>query len=233
MSRLAFSFLALLLLTMPTPFAWSQKEGEGKKIVLFNSKNLEGWKVEGIAKYPDPKDNTKKLPIWSVKEGKLFCKGYRYGFLRYAKQQFGDFHFHVEYRMLGGKRNNSGIGIRTVPFDPRRSGQTRPSRASYEIQLLDDAGEKPNNHSTGSLYRYVAPKVNKVKPAPEWNTMDIICVGPRIRVKMNGESIIDFDQSKHPRLQKNPLKGYLCVQNHGSPIEFRNLWVRDIQTDTK
>src|SRR5262249_14507327 len=110
----------------------------------------------------------------------------------------GDFAFHVEYRMTKPLKGtcNSGIGIRTVPFDPKRSKATRPSYAAYEIQLLDDAGKPPNKHGSGSLYRYVAPSANPVKPAPEWNTVDVECVGPRIRIWINGQKVIDADQSK-------------------------------------
>ncbi len=205
---------------------------KGPKQQIFNGKDLEGWEAEGKTTFPDPKNPDNSLPIWSVKDGNIFCAGKGYGFLRYAEKEFADFHFHLEYRMVNKSgRNNSGIGIRTVPFDPKRSRDTRPSFACYEIQLLNDVGKKPTNHSTGSLYRYVAPKVNAVKPAPEWNVMDIICVGPRIQILMNGTEIIDFDQTTMERVAKNPLKGYLCVQNHGSEIEFRNLWVQEIQAD--
>ena len=57
------------------------------------------------------------------------------------------FVFHVEFRM--GPGCNSGLGIRTRPFDPARSRATRPSFFSYEIQLFDDAGKPVTTHSSG------------------------------------------------------------------------------------
>ena len=171
----------------------------------------------------DYKDGTQLKPVWSVKDGNIFCDGKGFGFLRYAKQEFADFALHVEYRMLNqGKPCNSGIGIRTVPFDPKKSSATRLSFACYEIQLLNDAGAKPDVHSTGSLYRYVTPSSNPVKPAPEWNTLEIECVGPRIRVSLNGTRVIDFDQRTLEKVKNKPLKGYICLQNHGGKLEFRN-----------
>jgi hypothetical protein len=194
------------------------------KISLFNGKDLDGWVAEGAKDY---KDGDKLKQVWSVKDALLECDGKGFGFLRYAKQEFADFHFHLEYRMA--PKCNSGVGIRTVPFDPKKSTATRPSYACYEIQLIDDFGKPPTKLSNASLYRYVAPASNPQKMAGEWNTLDIECAGPKIRIQLNGEKIIDFDQSTDEKLKKNPLKGYVCVQNHGGKIAFRNLWVREIK----
>lgn len=217
--------LPLLLLGL----SFSVHAGE-KKIVLFNGKDLTGWVAEGNIEFSDPKDKSKKVKVWSVQNGAIHCQGKGFGFLRYDKKAFADFHFHVEYRMVNpaDKRNNSGIGIRTVKFDPKRSRDTRPSFACYEIQLLNDVNAKPDTHSTGSLYRYVAPKINAIKPAPAWNTMDIYCNGPKIRIVLNGKEILDFDQTTLDRVKNNPLQGYVCLQNHGSTIEFRNVWIEEL-----
>jgi hypothetical protein len=198
--------------------------GEDNKVVLFNGKDLDGWIAEGAKDY---KDGDKVIPVWTVKDGNLNCDGKGFGFLRYSKQEFADFHFHLEYRMQA--KCNSGVGIRTVPFDPKKSTDTRPSYACYEIQLIDDFGKAPTKYSNGSLYRYVAPSSNPSKAPGEWNVLDIECKGPKIVIHLNKEKIIDFDQSTDEKLKKNPVKGYLCVQNHGGKIEFRNLWAREIK----
>ena len=182
---------------------------------IFNGANLDGWVPEGIRTVFAPPE---ARPVWKVEDGKLVCEGWGYGFLRYDVM-LEDFKFHVEYRMTEGC--NSGVGIRGVKF--RGPKQTRPSFAGYEIQILDDAGKTPNKHSSGSLYRYVAPTSNPVKPAGEWNTMDIECFGPKIRIAINGEVVQDVDQSQIPEIADKPLKGYLSLQNHGHTIEFRNL----------
>lgn len=194
-------------------------------LVLFNGKDLDGWVAEGNKEYKDG-DQTK--PVWTVNdEGHLNCAGKGYGFLRYDKKKFADFAFHVEYRMA--PKCNSGLGIRTVPYDPKQSGKTRPSYVCYEIQLLDDAGKPPDKHSSGSLYRYVAPSENAVKPAPEWNVIDVECVGPHIKVTINGKQVIDVDQSKIDDIKDKPLEGYVCLQNHGGRIEFRNVRIQEIK----
>jgi hypothetical protein len=195
---------------------------------LFDGKTLTGWKAEGAKTY---KDGTKTLPVWSAEDGMIRCKATGgFGFLRYEKEKFSDFVLHVEYRFhkMGKKVGNSGIGIRTVEFDPKRSTATRPSYAAYEIQLLDDAGKKPDRHSTGSLYRYVAPSVSANKPSPEWNSIDIECKGPQIRITLNGKKIIDVDQTKISQIKNKPLTGFVSLQVHGSPIDFRNITIRPL-----
>jgi hypothetical protein len=217
----SFSLLAALLLVSAA--------GAQEWLELFNGNDLDGWVAEGRKEYKDKEGQTR--PVWSVEGGLLVCNGNGFGFLRYDRKVFTDFAFHVEYRMA--PRCNSGIGIRTASFDPRLSRGTRPSFYCYEIQLQDDAGKPPTKHSSGSLYRYVAPKVNAVKPALEWNTVDIECVGPQIRVAINGEEIINVDQSTNPEIKHKPLEGYVCLQNHGGRIEFRNLRIRDIKLERK
>lgn len=204
---------------------------------LFNGKDLDGWVVEGAA---DFKDGGKTHPVWVARDGMISCmvtKG-SFGFLRSTKKKYSDFHLQLEYRFAPpadpkARRGNSGIGIRTPAYDPKQSVRTRPSFASYEIQLLDDADRKPNKHSTGSLYRYVAPSEQAAKPAPQWNRIEIKCVGPRVEITLNGKKIIDVDQTTNPEIKDKPLEGYICLQNHGSRIDFRKIEVREIKPPSK
>ncbi len=202
---------------------------------LFNGRDLDGWAVEG------PAADKQGDPMWSVVDGKIVCLGRGFGFLRYDRQRFGDFAYRVEYRFLppsdDNPRGNSGLGIRTIPFDPSKSRQTRPSYAAFEIQLLDDGGTKPDSHGTGSLYRYLAPTAKPVRPAPEWNTIEVECVGRRIKVTLNGEVILDADTAElptpdgHPTSSpgpaEKPLTGYVCLQSHSGRVEFRKVQIRE------
>jgi hypothetical protein len=208
---------------------------------LFKGKDLDGWFVEG------PKVDKSGKGVWSVEDGRIVCEGRVYGFLRYERKQFADFIVRVEYRFTPAAKSNhqgnSGLGIRTVPYDPKASSLTRPSYAAYEIQLLDDAGKKPDAHGTGSLYRYLAPKANVVKPSPEWNIVEVECVGPRIRVRMNGQEILDADQrtlpdikgkpAQAPAPKDKPLRGYLSLQSHSGSVEFRKVEVSELTLDKK
>ena len=138
--------------TLLTMLALGLIDRPSSELTLFNGQNLDGWVAEGVSEYV--KDG-RTQPVWSVAGGNIVCTGKGFGFLRYDRRDFDDFILHVEFRMEKGC--NSGIGVRTRPFDAARSRATRPSLYSYEIQLIDDAGKPPTVHSSGSLYRYVAP----------------------------------------------------------------------------
>jgi len=188
---------------------------------LFNGRDFDGWVMEGP---PEGLTHPDGRPVWSVKDGEILCQGKRWSFLRYDRETFDDFTLHVEFLMARGC--NSGVGLRTGPIDLADPQNTRPSCFCYEIQLLDDAGKPPTPHSSGSLYRYVAPAENAIRPAGEWNELDVTCIGPRIRVVLNGRTIQDFDQTSLAETRDKPLAGTVCLQNHGHLIRFRNVRIR-------
>ena len=218
---------ATIALLSLAAFAFSADDDAQKQvdwIEMFNGRDLSGWVAEGVKEFRDKEDQLK--PVWSVQNGLLRCDGKGFGFLRFDTE-VDDFNYHLEFRM--GKDCNSGIGIRHLKYDMAKSTATRPSYSGYEIQLLDDSGKEPSKTSTASLYRYVAPTANTVNPAGEWNSIDIECIGPKIRVTLNGKLIQDVDQSQIQEIKNKPLKGYVSVQNHGKQIEFKNLKLRKIK----
>lgn len=196
---------------------------EDRTTSLFDGSSLDGWVTEGAS---ETVIDGEKAPVWVVEDGLIVCRGRGFGFLRYKDREFDDFTFHVEFLMKSPKCN-SGIGFRTRAFDPADSRGTRPSFYSYEIQLVDDAGKAPDAHGSGSLYRYVAPKVNAMKPVGEWNTLEVTCEGPRVRITLNGQTLHDLDQSRIDAIKDKPLRGHVCLQNHGGDIAFRALEVRE------
>jgi hypothetical protein len=203
------------------------EEGDAGVVKMFNGKDLDGWVIEGPK---TSKEGGEEKPIWTVKDGVIACTGKVYDWMRYDKQKYDDFVFHVEYRMLDAK-SNSGLGIRCVPYAGSRD--TRPSFASYEVQLLNDTDKPPSKGSTGSLYRYVAPTAKPIKGVGEWNTMEVTCRGPQITIVLNGEKILDLDQTTKADLKNKPLSGYLSIQSHSGPVEFRNLWVKPMAKPAK
>jgi Domain of Unknown Function (DUF1080) len=226
MSRPCFFCAALLLTLAPATSADDFRD-------LFDGKSLEGWVVEGPAK-----DKTGRM-MWSVEDGRIVCLGEGFGFLRYDGREFSDFTLRVEYRFTpapGAKTmGNSGLGIRTGRFDPARSRETRPSYAAFEVQLLDDAGSPPSAHGTGSLYRYKGPTANPTLPAREWNTIEVECAGAQVTIRLNGQKVLDANQSEladvktkpagAPAPRDKPRKGYVALQSHSGRVEFRKVQV--------
>ena len=202
---------------------------------LFDGNSLDGWVVEG------PAQGKTGRTIWYVEGGRIVCLGEGFGFLRYDRRQFSDFTLRVEYRFTTRQgvdpQGNSGLGIRTGRFDPERSRETRPSYAAFEVQLLDDAGSPPSAHGTGSLYRYKSPTANPARPAPGWNTIEVECAGPRITVRLNGQTVLEADQSEladvttrpagAPAPKDKPRRGYVALQSHSGRIEFRKVQIHE------
>ncbi len=230
MSRLSFRLAPFAFLLTLVPAISTENFHD-----LFDGKSLDGWVVDGPAK-----GKTGRM-MWSVEDGRIVCLGEGFGFLRYDRRQFSDFTVRVEYRFSprqgANSQGNSGIGIRTERFDPNRSRETRPSYAAYEVQLLDDAGSAPSAHGTGSLYRYTSPTANPARPAPEWNTIEVECAGPRILVRLNGQTVLEADQSELadvktrpggvPAPKDKPRRGYIALQSHSGRVEFRKVQIRE------
>ena len=183
---------------------------------------LEGWVVEGTDAV---EGSSHKVPVWTYESGVVRCSGHGFGYLRY-REPVSDFRLELEYRFP--KNGNSGIGIRTVPFTGPL--ETRPSQAAYEIQLLSDAGKTADRGSCCSLYGHEAPNRNTSRAVGEWNSIVVECIGPRVRLEHNGEKVIDFDQSTRKDTAKKPLSGSICLQNHGSVVEFRHVRLTRFQS---
>ncbi|MCS6949082.1 MAG: DUF1080 domain-containing protein [Armatimonadota bacterium] len=186
-------------------------------ISLFNGMNLEGWGEVGT-------------PCWSVQDGVIQCSGIGEGggWLR-SDRMYRNFVLRLEYRISPG--GNSGIFLRAPHFG-------RSSRLGMELQILDDAGSSPSNTGTAAVYNAVAPRVNPAKPAGEWNQVEITLRDRHLRVVWNGQLVHDLNlddpqtNQRLPRthlLTRRPNSGYIGLQNHRSLVEFRNIFLREIQ----
>jgi len=216
-----FPLIGLFVFLLPQ-VTWAEAEKDDDGFVkIFNGKDLTNWVVEGWRQYPQ---KHKKDPIWIVEEDKIVCRGRDWGFLRYDKK-LTDFIVRLEFR--AAKKCNSGLGIRGGIFQGNR-WKTAPSWTGYEMQILDDAGKRPTPYSTGALYRYIAPRTNAIKPAGQWNTVEIRCQGPRIQITLNDQHIQDVDQSTVAGIKEKPLSGYFSLQDHGSRIEFRGIRLKEL-----
>lgn len=183
---------------------------------LFNGRDLTG--LEEVGGGPSS---------WRVEHGMLVTVGGGGNWIS-TTREFGDFELSVEFKSPPG--GNSGVFIRA----PREGN---PAFEGSEIQILDDYSDrykelKPYQYC-GSVYATIAPAKRATKPAGEWQKMVIRVQGQKIQVTLNGEQIVNGDLSEHldkvkdhPGLQR--LKGYIGLQNHDTPMYFRNILVREL-----
>jgi hypothetical protein len=174
---------------------------------------------------------------WTWRDGVIACKPGRdeYGWLR-APIEVGDFVLTAEWKVP--ERGNSGIFLRARPvpwsFPPSPAnkrivsalGLDWPSRTGLELQAQDDHG-RADKYTSGSLYRHAGTAENPTHPAGEWNKFTVRCRGMRVEVWSNGKQILDTMIDECPLTLPNPpARGYIGLQNHGSPGEFRKIKLR-------
>jgi len=185
----------------------------GDSVALFDGSNLDHWKC--------------KPGGWTIEEG-ILTRQPKAGYL-WTKEAYGDFVLELEFKV--SPKCNSGVFFRSNPKNCVQGG--------FEIQVLDSHGKaKVGKHDCGALYDAVAPKVNAVKKAGEWNTMKITCNGPAIKVEVNGQTAVDIsiDDWDTPRqnpdgsknkfktaLKDLPRTGHIGFQDHGKPVWYRNV----------
>lgn len=193
-------------------------EGKSPKgfTALFNGKDLDGWEEVG----GDEK-------TWGVDNGVLYTEGGKGGWLS-TTGQYDDFELLLEFRVP--QEGNSGVFVRA----PRHGN---PAFEGFEVQILDDDATaygalKPWQYC-GSIYAVAAPSHRASLAAGVWQTMHIRAQGAKVSVCLNGQPIIDVDLKDHlDKLPEHPglarSSGYLGLQNHGSRLDFRNLWIREL-----
>ena len=98
-----------------------------------------------------------------------------------------------------------------------------------------------------SLYGQSPPLVNACRPKGQWNTYDIIYRAPRfnqdgtlksparmtvifngIPVQIDVALVGDTSHMRRVGYTAHPDKGPIRLQDHGDPICFRNIWVRNL-----
>ena len=171
---------------------------------------------------------------WHVKDGQLIATT---GSL-VTKQSYGDFQMHVEWRTpdpalatTTGNIGNSGLYIMGL----------------YELQIYDSYSSRVYaDGSAGAVYGQTPPLVNVSRPPHAWQTYDIIFHAPIfqddklvkaafITVLHNGILVQNHTEILGPTKHKT-AQAYKAhaprlpttFQAHGSPVAFRNIWIREL-----
>ncbi|MHC4946800.1 MAG: 3-keto-disaccharide hydrolase [Planctomycetota bacterium] len=214
MSRLATAVVLLALAAA----AVAREEPPDGFVDLFNGRDLTGWHVVNGAP-----------STWTVVDGVLACSGRPTGVLR-TDRHYENFILEVEWRHLeaGG---NSGIFVWSDPIPVKGMPFTR----AIEVQVMDGresdwytsdgdifpiqgATMVPENGRGGSR---AFPTEKRMKPSPEWNHYRITCRDGTISLAVNGAVVTRGAEC-------SPRKGYICLEPEGSPVEFRNLRLREL-----
>lgn len=137
----------------------------------------------------------------------------------WSKKQYGDFALELEYKIP--EDGNSGVFVRVREKDD-------PVETGIEVQINDVHGkEELTAHDCGGVIGTVGPSKNMAKPADEWNKMRITVMGTQLKVNLNGEQVVNVNLQNTSRSDR-PMKGYIGLQDHGLPLQFRNVSIMEL-----
>lgn len=204
-------------------------------IILFDGSSLDNW--------VSTKEN--QPTKWKLVDGVLeSVKGA--GYIR-TRQEFGDCQLHIEWAApthvegFAQGRGNSGVFL--------MGNYEVQVLDSYETETLPDGSNKNDNYADGmaaSVYAENPPLVNACRKPGEWQTYDIVFHQPiwegeklkwpgSVTVFHNGVLVQDHWEMEGmtTHCKRRPLKphattGPLQLQDHGNPVRFRNIWLREI-----
>lgn len=195
-------------------------------IVLFGGEGLSAWESEDGGAAP-----------WKVGDG-YFQVVPGSGSIQ-TKQRFGDVQLHVEWRS---------------PAPPEGEGQSRGNSGiflmkHYEVQVLN-CYQNPTypDGQAASVYSQYPPLVNACRPPGEWQSYDIVFHRPHfdedgdllkpatVTVFHNGVLVQDHvvitgptAHKERPSYEAHPAKLPIMLQDHGRPVRFRNIWIRELE----
>jgi hypothetical protein len=189
----------------------------GKKIMLFNGKDLSGWKLF----IPDEEVEANK--VWTVRNGVVHCKGKPNGYIR-TKAAYKNYKLHLEWRWPD-KPTNSGVLLHASGEDkvwPRCIECQLKTGSAGDFVLINGTGITVDGRDRQNVSKQfvVVPKKqpSSEKPAGQWNSYDIYCDGDVIRCYVNGVL-------QNVGTDATDASGWICLQSEGSPIEFRNIYI--------
>jgi len=214
-------------ITPPEPGSQAQPgRAPSDATVLFDGGDASAW----VAMDGSPTQ-------WVVRDGALECTPAA-GYVR-TLQAFGDCQLHIEWAApnaahgQGQARGNSGIFF----------GLNR-----YEIQVLDSYGSTTYaDGGAAAIYGQYPPLVNASLPAGQWQSYDIIWIAPRFdasgtllskaRLTVFHNGVLVHNQVEltgptawigRPHYQPHPVRLPIALQDHGHPVRYRNIWVREL-----
>jgi hypothetical protein len=217
------SLLIIILLVIPYTADSQSKSNEpgspkntsGKKIKLFNGKDLNNWVFQLRDPAVDPDT------VFTVRDKVIHISGDPFGYMR-TSERYSDYKLHVEWRWPS-EATNSGIFIHAQLPD-----KVWPTLVECQLKA-GSAGDFVcmSGADMNEVTNKARPVVNKMadsseKPVGEWNTMEIICDGSTIEVYVNGVM-----QNKGTNVSVR--EGSICLQSEGKDIEFRNVYLNKLK----
>lgn len=210
----------------------TDQEREEGWALLFDGRSTDGWRRYGGTDVP---------ASWVARDGTLTLQtegGDMDGGDIVTRAVFTDFELTFEFKV--GPQGNSGVFYRVQEPEGYALWQVAP-----EYQVLDDPAYPasddwdPRTHRTGENYDLHAAENRPVRPTGEWNTGRIVVDGTHVEHWLNGVMTVEYelysddwearvaaskfaDEEPYARAPS----GRIGLQDHGTPVSYRNLKIR-------
>jgi len=199
-------------------------------VSMFNGTDLSGW--QGLATDPVKKAelsekklqklqeeaNEKLVENWSVKDNCIVFNGN--GSNRCSITEYGSLEMDVDWRIT--KKGDSGIYLRGTP----------------QVQIWDISRvESGAQVGSGGLYNNKdhesIPLLVADNPIGDWNTFRIIMIDEKVTVYLNGQLVVDNVVMENYWDRSIPIypTGSIELQAHGTDLAFRDIYVKELDTD--
>jgi len=212
----------------------------GKRIKLFNGKNLNGFdtflREKGLNNDPDK--------VFQVRNGEVHVSGTEYGYF-ITQQDYDNYYLRLEFKWgqathppRKDKARDSGILYHVVG-----PNQVWPKSIEFQMieggtgdvilvggALLTRTGE---TRSKGRFDRigkgpwkdvagYRDPNGDPEKPLGEWNLLEMLAGGDTVKYWVNGKLVNEGTAA-------SPARGKLLFQSEGAELFFRGIELRPLK----
>lgn len=199
-------------------------------VSLFDGQTLQGWHTYG---------QTSAGSGWNVDSGAIHLdpskKEGRGDIV--TDQEFGDFDLEADWKI--SKNGNSGI-IFYAQEDTAKYKETW--NTGIEMQVLDNAGHpdaKIIKHRAGDIYDLITSAPETVKPAGEWNHVEIRSENGKLNCYLNGTKVISTELwtdewrnlVANSKFKNMPgfgtfKTGHIVLQDHGNEVWYKNIRIK-------
>jgi hypothetical protein len=170
-----------------------------------------------------------------------------------TRKRYSDFELTADFKITPGA--NSGIKIfvqpNLSPIDKVTGAKTAAGSAiGCEFQILDDARHpdaklgKNGDRTIGSLYDLIpAAADKKVAPIGDWNHARVVSRGKHVEFWLNDQKTVEFDRGsesfrehvKESKFRDIPnfgewADGHILLQDHGNEVSYRNVKIRELNS---
>jgi len=185
------------------------REGKTETVKLFDGKTLDGW--EG---YTD---------LWSVKDGEIVGKNtdpLKFSTYLLTKDKYTDFRLTFAAKLVTSEMHSGVSFWGTVKPDVSKDSEKDRTKHTYAGHLV----MFPSGYGMYDLFGRNGLPVDggpakKVGKQHDWNDIEILAQGNRVRVAVNGAAVVDWRDPEPDRIKAGPIG--LQLHSNGVPQELR------------